>query len=180
MVNPDNLIWIDLEMTGLDPDHDRILEMAVIVTDSQLNILEESPVLVVHQSDEVLTSMNEWCIQTHGESGLTDRVRASTLTEAEAEAQMLAFVQRYTPTGESPMCGNSIGQDRRFLWRHMPKLHDHFHYRNIDVSTIKELARRWRPELLEQHIKKGSHLALDDIRESIEELQFYRRTFFKG
>lgn len=166
-------------MTGLDPEMDRILEIATIVTDSQLNILEEGPVMAVHQSDEVLDVMNEWCVNTHGATGLTDRVRASSISESQAEQITLDFLRNYIDQGISPMCGNSIGQDRRFLWRYMPELNDHFHYRNIDVSTLKELARRWKPELLTQFSKKGTHLALEDIRESIDELRFYRQHFIK-
>ncbi|MBO9480667.1 MULTISPECIES: oligoribonuclease [Gammaproteobacteria] len=179
MAKSDNLIWIDLEMTGLDPVNDRILEIATIVTDGQLNILEEGPVLAVHQNDDVLGAMNEWCVKTHGATGLTDRVRASTISERQAEQMTLDFLRQHVDQGISPMCGNSIGQDRRFLWQYMPELHDYFHYRNIDVSTLKELARRWQPELLEQFTKKGVHLALEDIRESIDELRFYRQHFIK-
>lgn len=179
MAKSDNLIWIDLEMTGLDPVNDRILEIATIVTDGQLNILEEGPVIAVHQSDEVLDIMNEWCVNTHGATGLTDRVRASTISESQAEQITLDFLRKHIDQGISPMCGNSIGQDRRFLWRYMPELNDYFHYRNIDVSTLKELARRWKPELLTQFSKKGTHLALEDIRESIDELRFYRQNFIK-
>ncbi|WP_066018420.1 oligoribonuclease [Endozoicomonas atrinae] len=179
MAKSDNLIWIDLEMTGLDPVNDRILEIATIVTDGQLNILEEGPVLAVHQSNEVLDAMNEWCVNTHGATGLTDRVRASTISERQAEQITLDFLRKHVDQGISPMCGNSIGQDRRFLWRYMSELNDYFHYRNIDVSTLKELARRWKPELLTQFSKKGTHLALEDIRESIDELRFYRQHFIK-
>ncbi|KEI69934.1 oligoribonuclease [Endozoicomonas elysicola] len=179
MAKSDNLIWIDLEMTGLDPVNDRILEIATIVTDSQLNILEEGPVIAVHQGDEVLDAMNEWCVNTHGATGLTDRVRASTISERQAEQITLDFLRKHVDQGISPMCGNSIGQDRRFLWRYMSELNDYFHYRNIDVSTLKELARRWKPELLTQFSKKGTHLALEDIRESIDELRFYRQHFIK-
>ncbi len=166
-------------MTGLDPVNDRILEIATIVTDGQLNILEEGPVIAVHQGDEVLNAMNEWCVNTHGATGLTDRVRASTISEQQAEQNTLDFLRKHVDQGISPMCGNSIGQDRRFLWRYMPELNDYFHYRNIDVSTLKELARRWKPELLTQFSKKGTHLALEDIRESIDELRFYRQHFIK-
>ncbi|WP_422462693.1 MULTISPECIES: oligoribonuclease [unclassified Endozoicomonas] len=180
MAKSDNLVWIDLEMTGLDPVNDRILEIATIVTDGQLNILEEGPVLAVHQSDDVLGAMNEWCVNTHGATGLTDRVKASTISEKQAEQMTLDFLRQHADQGVSPMCGNSIGQDRRFLWQYMPELHDYFHYRNIDVSTLKELARRWQPELLEQFSKKGVHLALEDIRESIDELRFYRQHFIKN
>lgn len=179
MAKSDNLIWIDLEMTGLDPQNDRILEIATIVTDANLNLIEEGPVMAVHQSDDVLDSMNEWCVKTHGQTGLTERVRQSKISISEAESLTLDFIKKHVDAGASPMCGNSIGQDRRFIYRYMPELHDFFHYRNIDVSTLKELARRWKPELLEQHKKKGSHLALEDIRESIEELRFYREHFMK-
>lgn len=171
------LIWIDLEMTGLDPQSDRIIEIATIVTDSDLNQLAEGPVLAVHQPDSVLHQMDEWCTQTHGASGLTRRVRESTLTDRDAELETLAFLKEYVDAGVSPICGNSIGQDRRFLVRYMPDLEAFFHYRNLDVSTVKELARRWKPEAMEGFTKKGSHLALDDIRDSIEELRHYRRTF---
>ncbi len=179
MAKADNLIWIDLEMTGLDPAQDTILEIATIVTDSDLNQLAEGPVIAVHHSDDVLANMNEWCIKTHGETGLTERVRKSTISLAEAEQQTLEFLKPYLDAGISPMCGNTIGQDRRFLDRYMPELHDFFHYRSVDVSTLKELARRWNPELLNQFTKKGTHLALEDIRESIEELRFYRKHFIK-
>lgn len=174
-----NLIWIDLEMTGLIPEKDRIIEMAAIITDADLNLIAESPVICVHQSDELLDGMDEWCTRQHGESGLTARVRASTTTEAEAEQQMLAFISRHVDKGVSPMCGNSIGQDRRFLYAYMPELEAYFHYRNLDVSSVKELARRWKPELLKGLKKKGSHLALDDIRDSIAELRYYREHFFR-
>ncbi|MRI31645.1 oligoribonuclease [Endozoicomonas sp. OPT23] len=180
MAKADNLIWLDLEMTGLEPAQDTILEIATIVTDSELNQLAEGPVIAVHHSDDVLANMNEWCIKTHGETGLTERVRKSTVTLAEAEQQTLEFLKQYSDAGLSPMCGNTIGQDRRFLNRYMPELHNFFHYRNLDVSTLKELARRWQPELLNQFTKKGTHLALEDIRESIEELRFYRKHFIKS
>ena len=178
MQNPQNLIWIDLEMTGLDPDNDVIIEMATIVTDSNLNTLAEGPVIAIHHSDDVLARMDEWNTRTHGHSGLTQRVKDSTTSMAEAEAQTIAFLEQWVPKGKSPICGNSIGQDRRFLVRYMPTLEGYFHYRNIDVSTIKELVRRWKPELLDDFQKKGTHQALDDIRESIAELQFYRKTVF--
>jgi len=179
MAKKDNLIWIDLEMTGLEPASDLILEIATIVTDGQLNTIEEGPVLAIHQNDDVLENMNEWCVKTHGASGLTERVRQSTVSVSEAEKQTLAFVKKHVDEGVSPMCGNTIGQDRRFLERYMPDLHNFFHYRNIDVSTLKELARHWNPKLLEQHKKKNAHLALEDIRESIEELQFYKKHFIQ-
>ncbi len=179
MAKSDNLVWIDLEMTGLNPLNDRILEIATIVTDGQLTILAEGPVIAVHQSDEVLGAMSEWCVNTHAATGLTERVRTSTISEAQAEQMTLDFLKDYVDPGVSPMCGNSIGQDRRFLWRYMTELHNFFHYRNIDVSTLKELARRWQPELLDRFTKKGTHMALEDIRESIDELRFYRQHFIK-
>ena len=173
------LVWIDLEMTGLDPEKERIIEIATIVTDSELNTIEEGPVIAVHQSDSLLDGMDEWCTKTHGQSGLTQRVRESKIGEVDAEQLTLEFLQRYLEPGQSPLCGNSIGQDRRFLVKYMPELEAFFHYRNLDVSTIKELARRWRPEVLEGVQKKGSHLALDDIRDSINELRHYREHFFQ-
>ena len=179
MQNSQNLIWIDLEMTGLDPDKDVIIEMATIVNDSDLNVLAEGPVIAVHQSDELLAGMDEWNTRTHGQSGLTQRVRESKISPAEAEAQTIAFLQEWVPQGKSPICGNSIGQDRRFLYRYMPALENYFHYRYLDVSTLKILAERWAPQLKEGFQKKGSHLALDDIRESIAELKNYRETFLK-
>lgn len=175
----ENLVWLDLEMTGLDPRTDRILEVAVIVTDPDLNILAEGPVIAVHQPESVLESMNEWCVETHGKTGLTERVRQSTISEAEAEKITIDFLKQYAEPGKSPMCGNTIGQDRRFLFNYMSDLHDFFHYRNIDVSTLKELARRWKPELLKGVTKEGSHKAIEDIRESIEEMKFYREHFIK-
>jgi oligoribonuclease len=172
--HPDNLIWIDLEMTGLDPENDRIIEIATIVTDAQLTILAEGPVLAIHQSEAVLAKMDEWNQRQHGGSGLLQRVRESRVDEAQAVAKTLAFLQQYLEKGKSPMCGNSICQDRRFLVRYMPELEAFFHYRNLDVSTLKELARRWCPEVYKGLKKAGTHLALDDIRESIRELQYYR------
>ncbi|PTY38652.1 oligoribonuclease [Saccharospirillum sp. MSK14-1] len=174
-----NLIWVDLEMTGLDPDTDRILEIATVVTDKDLNVLAEGPTLVVHQSDALLDGMDEWCTTHHGQSGLTQRVKDSSLSEAEVEQQTLDFLSDWVEPGASPLCGNSIWQDRRFLIRYMPKLDSYCHYRNIDVSTLKELARRWRPEVLGGVHKKGSHRALDDILDSINELRHYRETFLK-
>ncbi len=171
-----NLIWIDMEMSGLAPDTDRILEIALLVTDAQLNVIAEGPVLVVHQPDEVLAAMDSWNTGVHGKSGLVDKVKASTLDEATAEAQMLAFLAAHVPSGVSPMCGNSICQDRRFLARWMPKLEGWFHYRNIDVSTLKELVKRWKPEAAKGLKKEGKHEAMADILDSIEELKFYRKT----
>ena len=179
MQNAQNLIWIDLEMTGLDPDNDVIIEMATIVTDSNLNTLAEGPVIAIHHSDEVLARMDEWNTRTHGGSGLTQRVKDSTTTMAEAEAQTIAFLEQWVPKGKSPICGNSICQDRRFLYTYMKDLESYFHYRNLDVSTLKELVARWAPEVRDSLVKKGTHLALDDIRESIAELQHYRKHFIK-
>ena len=180
MQSPQNLIWIDLEMTGLEHEHDVIIEMATIVTDSDLNILATGPVIAVHQSDALLAGMDEWNTRTHGESGLTQRVRDSQISTAEAEAQTIAFLEQWVPKGKSPICGNSIGQDRRFLCRYMPTLEAFFHYRNLDVSTLKILAERWAPQIKEGFQKKGTHQALDDIRESIAELQYYRERFIKA
>lgn len=178
-LNDDNLIWIDLEMTGLDPDKDVIIEIATLVTDANLNLLAEGPVFAVHQSDEILNGMDEWNTNQHGKSGLTQRVRESKINAAQAEAETIAFLQNWVAKGKSPICGNSICQDRRFLVRGMPKLENYFHYRNLDVSTIKELARRWKPEVLAGVKKSGAHLAMDDIKDSILELQHYRDVFFK-
>lgn len=178
--NVSNLVWMDLEMTGLDPQNDRILEVATIVTDSQLNVLEEGPVLAIHQDEAVLRAMDDWNTRTHGSSGLLKRVRASSLTESDAEAVTMEFVRKYVPAGASPLCGNSICQDRRFLARLMPRLEEYLHYRNLDVSTLKELARRWAPNLADSFKKANTHQALEDIRESIRELQFYREYFIKG
>ena len=171
------LVWIDLEMTGLKTQSDRIIEIAVVVTDPQLTVRVEGPVLAIHQSDEVLNGMDKWNKGTHGKSGLIDRVKASTVTEAEAEHVVIAFLKKYVPTNKSPMCGNSICQDRRFLANHMPKLEAFFHYRNLDVSTLKELARRWRPELVSGFKKAQKHTALADIHESIDEMAYYRTHF---
>jgi oligoribonuclease len=173
------LVWIDLEMTGLNPDSDRIIEIATIVTDSDLNVVAQGPVLAVHQPDAVLAGMDEWNTRTHGASGLVDRVKASTLSEADAERETLAFVQQYVPKNKSPLCGNSICQDRRFLARGMPQLEAWLHYRNLDVSALKELVRRWRPELCNGFEKKNTHKALDDILESIAELKYYREHFLR-
>lgn len=177
--NQNHLIWIDLEMTGLNPDTDRIIEAAIVITDSNLETIAEAPVLVVHQSNEVLDGMDSWNKSTHGKSGLIDKVKASVLDEASVEVQMVEFLKEYVPARTSPMCGNSICQDRRFLARGMPKFEDYFHYRNLDVSTIKELARRWKPEVVQGMKKHGKHEALADIYESIAELRHYREHFFK-
>ena len=173
-----NLIWIDLEMTGLDCNNDVIIEIATIVTDPNLNILAEGPELAIYQPQEVMEAMDEWCTTQHGKSGLTERVLNSGISTAAAEQQTLNFLNQYVDAGMSPMCGNSICQDRRFLAREMPQLEAYFHYRNLDVSTLKELARRWYPELLNGVKKNSSHLAMDDIKDSIEELKYYRGTFF--
>jgi len=172
-----NLIWIDLEMTGLDPDKERIIEIATIVTDKDLNILAEGPMMAIHQPDALLDAMDQWCVTHHGQSGLTQRVRESGESEASAEAATLQFLREWVEPGKSPMCGNSIGQDRRFLVRYMPELNDYFHYRNLDVSSLKELAVRWKPQILAGFSKQNKHLALDDIKESIEELVYYREHF---
>lgn len=174
-----HLIWIDMEMSGLKPDEDRIIEVALVVTDSQLNTVAEAPVLVVHQEDGVLDGMDSWNKSTHAKSGLIDKVKASMLVDAEVENAMLSFLQQYVPERESPMCGNSICQDRRFLARWMPRLEAYFHYRNLDVSTLKELAKRWRPEIASGLVKHGKHEALADVYESIEELKYYRDNFIK-
>lgn len=176
-MSPDNLIWIDLEMTGLEPQTDLIIEIATLITDSQLNLLAEGPTLAIRQSDAVLAAMDDWNLKQHGGSGLVARVRASRVDEREAEARTLAFLSQYVPKGQSPICGNSICQDRRFLARYMPELEAYFHYRNLDVSTIKELARRWYPNL-KSFSKTSTHLALQDIRDSIDELRFYRERLF--
>jgi len=173
--NDQNLVWIDLEMTGLSPENDRIIEIAVVVTDAQLGHRVEGPVFAVHQSDATLDAMDAWNKGTHGRSGLVDRVKASTLDEAQVEALVIEFLKRHVPAGKSPMCGNSICQDRRFLANHMPKLEAFFHYRNLDVSTLKELARRWKPDIMAGFRKAQAHTALADIRESIEELVYYRQ-----
>ena len=173
------LIWIDMEMTGLEPEQDRIIEVATLITDSDLNVLAEGPVLAVHQSDDVLDGMDEWNQRTHGESGLVERVRKSQLNEADVEAQTIAFLQRYAERGSSPMCGNSVHQDRRFMVKYMPSLADFFHYRNLDVSTVKELAKRWRPDVASSYKKQSTHQAMDDIRDSVNELKHYREHFFQ-
>ncbi|GLS24514.1 oligoribonuclease [Marinibactrum halimedae] len=174
-----HLIWIDLEMTGLDPDNDVIIEIATIVTDAHLNVLAEGPVYAISQSESALAAMDEWNTRQHGGSGLTERVRQSQMTLAQAEADTIEFLKQWVPAGKSPMCGNSICQDRRFLVKGMPQLEKYFHYRNLDVSTLKELARRWAPEVLAGVKKSGSHLALDDIRDSINELRHYQEHFIR-
>ena len=176
-LDSERLIWIDLEMTGLDPDQDVIIEIATIVTNKDLEILAQGPVIAVHQSDAVLATMDEWNQQHHGQSGLIERVKASEIHTAEAERQTLGFLKKWVPERTSPMCGNTIGQDRRFLYRYMPQLEAYFHYRNIDVSTLKELAARWAPEIMDGFNKISSHRALDDIKESIDELKYYRQNF---
>lgn len=178
MKSDNNLIWIDLEMTGLDPERHRIIEIATVVTDKELNLLAEGPVLAIHQPEPELQAMDEWCTTTHTGSGLVKRVRESTITEAEAEQETLDFLATHIDAGISPMCGNSIGQDRRFLIRYMPRLAAYFHYRNLDVSTLKELAKRWLPEVADAVVKESRHLALDDIRDSIDELKTYRARLF--
>jgi len=177
--DPNALIWIDMEMSGLSPDNDRVLEVALVVTNGNLDIVAEGPVRVVHQSDAVLDAMDAWNKGTHGRSGLIDRVKASVFSELAVEAELVAWLSQHVPAGASPMCGNSICQDRRFLARHMPRLEAFFHYRNLDVSTLKELARRWRPELLGGFAKHGKHEALADILESIAELRYYREHFLR-
>jgi len=179
MAMQDNLIWIDLEMTGLDPERDLIIEIATVVTDAHLELIAEGPVFAIHQPDAALAAMDEWNTRQHGQSGLTQRVRESTVTAAEAEARTLEFLARHVAAGASPMCGNSICQDRRFLARYMPELERFFHYRNLDVSSVKEIARRWHPAVLNGFSKQSTHLALDDIRDSIAELKHYRATFFR-
>lgn len=177
--NEFNLIWVDMEMTGLNPDSDRIIEVAVVVTDPQLNILAEGPVFAIHQPDEIMDGMDAWNKGTHGRSGLIEKVKNSTVTESEAELALIEFLKKYVPNGKSPMCGNTICQDRRFMARGMPKLEAFFHYRNLDVSTLKELCRRWKPELASGFKKHQKHTALADIIESIEELRYYREHFIK-
>ena len=174
-----NLVWVDMEMTGLVPDTDRIIEVAIVITNANLEALAEAPVLVLHQADEVLTGMDSWNKSTHAKSGLIDKVKASALSDAVVEQQMIAFLKLHVPASTSPMCGNSICQDRRFLARWMPQLETYFHYRNLDVSTLKELAKRWRPALMNGFAKHGKHEALADIYESIEELKYYREHFIR-
>ncbi|GAA4341798.1 oligoribonuclease [Pigmentiphaga soli] len=178
-LNENHLIWLDMEMTGLDPEKERIIEVAVVVTDSELNTVAEGPVLVVHQSDELLEAMDAWNKSTHGRTGLIGKVRLSTLTEEQAEDQLLDFLSQYVPPGKSPLCGNTISQDRRFMVRYMPRLEAFFHYRNLDVSTLKELCRRWKPEIYRGFEKKSRHEALADIYESIDELKYYREHFIR-
>lgn len=178
--NEFNLVWVDMEMTGLNPDTDRIIEVAVVVTDPHLNILAEGPVFAIHQSDEILDGMDAWNKGTHGRSGLIDRVKASTVSEGDAETALIDFLKHFVPAGKSPMCGNTICQDRRFMARGMPRLESFFHYRNLDVSTLKELCRRWKPELIAGFKKHQKHTALADIVESIEELRYYREHFIKA
>ena len=173
------LVWVDMEMTGLDPEKERIIELAAVVTEPDLTIVAEAPVLVIHQSDELLAAMDKWNQSTHAKSGLIEKVRASTLNEEQAQAQMVEFLSQYVPAGKSPLCGNTVSQDRRFMYRYMPELETYFHYRTIDVSTIKELARRWQPSLLKGFAKHSKHEALADIHESIEELRYYREHFIK-
>ena len=177
--NEFNLVWVDLEMTGLEPDLDRIIEIAVVVTDMHLNIIAEGPVFAIHQSDETMDKMDAWNKGTHGRSGLIERVRTSTVSEEQAEAALIAFLKQFVPAGKSPMCGNTICQDRHFMARTMPKLEAFFHYRNLDVSTLKELCRRWKPELVAGFKKHQKHTALADILESVEELKYYREHFIK-
>ncbi|MEO5573002.1 MAG: oligoribonuclease [Gammaproteobacteria bacterium] len=177
--NPNNLIWIDLEMTGLNTDVDQVIEIATIITDSDLNILEEGPAIAIHQTNALLNGMDNWNTQQHAKSGLTERVRQSRTDEVEAEQRTLEFIQKYVARNKSPMCGNSICQDRRFLHRCMPELEKYFHYRNLDVSSIKELAKRWAPAMAEGYVKTPAHLALEDVRDSIRELRYYREHFFK-
>lgn len=175
-----NLIWIDLEMTGLDPEKERIIEIATIITDKNLNILAEGPVIAIHQPDTLLAKMSDWCQKTHSENGLIERVKQSKFNERAAELQTIDFLKKWVPKGASPICGNSVAQDKRFLFKYMPDLADYFHYRHLDVSTLKELASRWNPEILSGFSKKNSHLALDDIRESIAELAYYRQHFIQS
>lgn len=178
-VNDQRLIWLDMEMTGLDPEKERIIEIAVVITESDLTFVAQAPVLVIHQSQALLDAMDKWNQSTHTKSGLIERVKASTLTEEQAEALLLAFLAEYVPAGKSPMCGNTIGQDRRFMVKYMPRLEAYFHYRNLDVSTLKELSLRWRPEVYRSFVKQSKHEALADIQESIDELKHYREHFIK-
>lgn len=173
------LVWLDMEMTGLDPEKERIIEVAVVVTEADLTVVAEGPVIVIHQSEALLLAMDKWNQSTHGKSGLTERVRASVITEEQAQAQVIAFLKEHVPAGKSPLCGNSVSQDRRFMFKYMPLLEQFFHYRTIDVSTIKELARRWHPSLLKGFEKKSKHEALADIYESIDEMRYYREHFIR-
>ncbi|HLR78715.1 MAG TPA: oligoribonuclease [Burkholderiaceae bacterium] len=173
------LIWLDMEMTGLDPEKERIIEVAVVITEADLTFVAEGPVMVIHQSDELLDAMDKWNTSTHTKSGLVDKVRASTTTEEQAEDILLEFMAKYVPQGKSPLCGNTVGQDRRFMVRYMPRLEAYFHYRNIDVSTLKELSLRWKPEVYRSFVKHSKHEALADIYESIDELKHYREHFIK-
>lgn len=177
--NDQRLVWLDMEMSGLDPEKEKILEVAVVVTESDLSIVAEAPVLVIHQDDSVLDGMDKWNTATHGRSGLTDKVRVSTMDEEQAQDVLLAFLKEHVPEGASPLCGNTISQDRRFMYKYMPRLEKYFHYRNLDVSTFKELARRWKPEVYKGFAKQSKHEALADIHESIEELKYYRENFIK-
>ena len=177
--NEFRLVWLDMEMTGLDPDKERIIEVAVVITEPDLTVVAEGPVLVIHQDDAILSGMDKWNTSTHGKSGLIDKVKVSTMTESEAEDVLIAFMSQYVPAGKSPLCGNTVSQDRRFMFNYMPKLEQFFHYRTIDVSTLKELARRWNPALLKGFEKHSKHQALADIHESIEELKYYRENFIK-
>lgn len=178
-VNDQRLIWLDMEMTGLDPEKERIIEIAVVVTESDLTFVAQAPVLVIHQRQTLLDAMDKWNQSTHTKSGLIDKVKASTLTEEQAETQLLAFLAEHVPAGKSPMCGNTIGQDRRFMVKYMPRLEEYFHYRNLDVSTLKELSLRWKPEVYRSFVKQSKHEALADIQESIDELKHYREHFIK-
>ena len=177
--NEFRLVWLDMEMTGLDPEKERIIEVAVVVTEPDLTIVAEGPVLVIHQSDSLLDAMDSWNRSTHSKSGLTAKVKTSTLTEDQAQNELIAFLSQYVPAGKSPLCGNTVSQDRRFMFKYMPKLEQFFHYRTVDVSTLKELARRWKPELLKGFEKRSKHEALADIYESIDELKYYRDVFIK-
>ena len=177
--NEFRLVWLDMEMTGLDPERERIIEVAVVVTEPDLTIVAEGPVLVIHQPDSLLDAMDSWNRSTHSKSGLTAKVKASTMTEEQAQEELIAFLSQYVPAGKSPLCGNTVSQDRRFMFKYMPKLEQFFHYRTVDVSTLKELARRWKPELLKGFEKRRKHEALADIYESIDELKYYREVFIK-
>ena len=179
VLNEFRLVWLDMEMTGLDPERERIIEVAVVVTEPDLTVVAEGPVLVIHQPDSLLDAMDSWNRSTHSKSGLTDKVKSSTMTEEQAQDELIAFLSQYVPAGKSPLCGNTVSQDRRFMFKYMPKLEQFFHYRTVDVSTLKELARRWKPELLKGFEKRSKHEALADIYESIDELKYYRDVFIK-